>query len=241
MTIPKTPFLKEMEIKLAWKLKRGRNGLKEKLVKEGRSRWLDIGSGGTLDSGNFSYLDWVLPDTITNERANRFHTGDITTMTDVTLDRVGRFDLIRMQHVFEHFSAEDGQKALQNCARLLDPGGYLLMTVPDLESFIKFYKKRRYNPVFFEFARQRIPPDAPSSFYFSIFAHSFGYQSLENGSLKYRNEHRWCYDYEGLAYQVRRTGQFTNIRKLGLLHPLASMPFTHNRPAEDVCILAQKI
>lgn len=47
-------------------------------------------------------------------------------------------------------------------------------------------------------------------------------------------------DYEGLEYQLMSSGEFKNIRELKLNDPLANNPFTHNRPEEDVCAIAQK-
>lgn len=53
--------------------------------------------------------------------------------------------------------------------------------------------------------------------------------------------HKWCYDYEGLKYILEEIGEFENIKELKLNDELTNIPFTHNRPEEDVCIVAQKI
>lgn len=240
MTGRRTPLFKDLEIKLGWKLKRGRQGLRSFLLREGKTRWLDIGASSTFEDG-FSCVDWVAPRSMTPEQAERFYVADVKSLTDSDLERMGQYDLVRMQHVFEHFSFEDGLAVLINCSKLLAPNGYLLMTVPDLELFIRYYKNRSFNPFFFDFARERLPEDAPPSCFFSVFAHSFGYRPVGDSNIDDRNEHRWCYDYEGLAYQIKRTGKFKNIQRLGFLNPMASTPFTHNRPAEDLCVLAQKL
>jgi predicted SAM-dependent methyltransferase len=133
---------------------------------------------------------------------------------------------------FEHFSVEDGLKVLNICYNLLADDGYILITVPDLKVYIKGYLNKTLDSVPFSFkdwATRRIPENAPQSFYFSIFAYSMPYES-----------HLWCYDEEGLKFQLARTGKFKNIRRLSLFDPLSDIPFTHNRPEEDLCVLAQK-
>jgi hypothetical protein len=64
---------------------------------------------------------------------------------------------------------------------------------------------------------QRIAKDAPNSFYFSIFAHSMIYES-----------HKWCYDNDGLIYQLKKSNKFKNIWELKHSGSLALNPFTHN-------------
>ena len=132
-----------------------------------------------------------------------------------------------MQHVFEHFSPEDGLTVLNNCASLLNPEGYLLISTPDLKKYIGFYltDQIRNN---YEWALNRIKKESPNSFYFSVFTHSVKHE-----------RHEWCYDAEGLIYQINRTKKFKNIKEITLTDELANIPFTHNRPNEDVCVLAQ--
>jgi hypothetical protein len=232
-------LLKQLEIKIAWRLKQG-NAFKRKLLAEGKTRWLDIGSGNNFDEG-FNSLDWLPHEDLPPELKKRYFCANVLMLTDADYARLGKFDLIRMQHVYEHFSFEDGYLVFQACANLLNSGGYLLVTVPDLRINVKSYLGKTYpKERFGRFARQRIPDDAPSSFYFSVFAHSFAHSPVDSTDRTHRDQHKWCYDYEGLKFQLTRAGGFTNIRKLGLLDPLAYVPFTHNRPEEDVCILAQR-
>jgi glycosyltransferase involved in cell wall biosynthesis/predicted SAM-dependent methyltransferase len=49
------------------------------------------------------------------------------------------FDVVYHSHVLEHFSREDGKAFLQECFRVLLPGGLLRVAVPDLENIARAY------------------------------------------------------------------------------------------------------
>jgi predicted SAM-dependent methyltransferase len=204
--------------------------LLEKLSAQNKTRWLDVGCGPDLDP-SFEGLD-RLPKNKVRSSGAKYYRMNILNPSGAALKDLGKFDLIRMQHIFEHFSFEEGQQVLINCAKLLNKGGYIVITVPDLKIYIQKYlgDEFRLRPDFTEWANFRVGVDAPNSAFFSIFTHSGG-----------NNPHKWCYDYEGLEFQLKRTGQFTHIQELKHTDVLASTPFTHNRPAEDACAIAQKL
>lgn len=204
--------------------------LKQTLIKENKKRWLDIGSGGNFEEG-FSYMDLFPEDIINPKFKDRYFRVDILNAPDKELEKLGKFDLVRMQHTFEHFSYEEGKVVLKNCAKLLNRGGYILITTPDLKVHIQKYLNNEYKDWsgFKWWANKRIPENAPNSFYFSIFAHSVPFE-----------QHKWCYDYEGLEFILREVGEFENIKELKAADELADIPFTHNRPEEDVCVIARK-
>jgi predicted SAM-dependent methyltransferase len=208
-------------------------GLRRYLLENGKTRWLEIGCGGTLEDG-FHYID-IFPEGIVDRsfRSN-YSRIDIVDATAADLERLGQFDLIRMQHVFEHFAPEDGRRVLEKCGSLLSSGGFLLISTPDLRVHARIYLNGGYkeNPRIESFnicAYKRILKDAPDSFYFSMFAHSLLYE-----------KHLWCYDFEGLKYLLDKADLFEDIQEIGFEHPFASFPFTHNRPEEDVCVLARR-
>lgn len=238
---------RRIEVKVAWRLRRetprtGPLGLKRRLIEEGKTRWLDMGNGDKFDAG-FHYLDWFPHEPPDAETAGRCFRGDILKMTGEELSPLGRFDLVRMQHVFEHFSYEEGPEVLRQCARLLAPGGWLMVTVPDLRFFAHAYLAggRWAAQSFVRFAQGRIAPDAPPGAYFSVYAHSFGHCPREMAREHMsRDQHKWCYDAEGVRHQLRRAGGFGEVRTIGLLHPLASIPFSHNKPELDVCVVARR-
>lgn len=240
-------FWRRIEVKFAWWFRRetpgaGPMGLKKKLIAERRTRWLDVGNGDRFEEG-FEYLDWLVRTDIDTAIRNRCHQADILNLAEGDFANLGKFDLIRMQHVLEHFSLEEGPRVLANCERLLNPGGVLLITVPDLDLFARAYLGHAFGLLksFRGFATGRIPPDAPGSYYFSVFAHSFGYSpEIEiAGSRAHRDQHKWCYDFMGLDHLLRASAAFGDVRRIGLLHPLACIPFTHNRPEQDLCVMAR--
>lgn len=205
--------------------------LKEKLLQEGKTRWLDIGPGGNFDD-NFYYMD-IFPEGVIDPKfRDRYFRNDIVNSSEEIPAKLGKFDFIRMQHIIEHLSYEDGRRALKNCAKLLKQNGLILITTPDLNIHVKKYLHDRYKNLeeFKWWANRRIPQDAPNSFYFSVFAHG----------IPYGGSHKWCYDFEGLKYQLEICGEFKDIRELKQDNPLANIPFTHNRPEEDVCVIATK-
>lgn len=205
-------------------------GLKRNLLEGGKVRWLDVGCGGNIEDG-FEYIDTFPEGIFPDHVQNIYHRIDIINTSDEALRKIGDFDFVRLQHTFEHFSLEEGQKVLSNCHKLLRKGGIILITVPDLEIHIRAYLDGAYDKLsnFKNWALNRVEADAPDSFLFSIFAHSMPYES-----------HKWCYDWNGLRHAIEMTGLFENIDRLLIDHPLAEVPFTHNRPEEDLCVIAIK-
>lgn len=204
--------------------------LEKKLIRENKTRWLDIGCGGNFSPG-FHYLDFYSTVEISEEIKSRYFKINILELNEENITELGKFDLIRMQHVLEHFTPEEAKLVLENCSKLLNNNGFLLISVPDLKLFIKYYKKNNFKNfyTFYNWANLRIEKDAPASFYFSIFTHSLLHE-----------QHKWCYDFEGLKYMVNSTGKYKNIVELRPGNKLSSWPFTHKRPEEDLCILANK-
>lgn len=50
-----------------------------------------------------------------------------------SLGDIGPFDAIWCSHSLEHLTQQDGAVALKEFARVLEPGGYAMIVVPDLE------------------------------------------------------------------------------------------------------------
>jgi len=200
-------------------------GLKEKLLSEHKTKWLEVGCGGNFED-NFYYIDTFPENAVKNK--NRYFRADIVNLTEAQIEKIGKFDFVRMQHVFEHFTPEQGFRVLKNISKILNDDGYLLISTPDLKRFAHLYLSGKINENF-KWAHNRIEKESPDSFYFSIFTHSI-----------LTEKHEWCYDFKGLEYQLDKTNKFKNIEEITLQHELANIPFTHNRPDQDVCVLAQR-
>lgn len=52
-------------------------------------------------------------------------------------------DGVLASHFFEHWDAQDGLKIMQDCYRILKPGGVLLVSVPDASYFRRVYPEDR--------------------------------------------------------------------------------------------------
>jgi predicted SAM-dependent methyltransferase len=49
------------------------------------------------------------------------------------------FEVVYHSHVLEHFSKNDGELFMQECYRVLKPGGIIRIAVPNLEEIVKLY------------------------------------------------------------------------------------------------------
>ncbi len=202
--------------------------LKDKLIKENKTKWLDIGCNKNFEK-NFYYMDIFSKKGIKQEYRPKYFKANILKTKLKHLKLIGEFDMIRMQHVLEHFGYEDGLIILKNISKILKPDGILVITVPDLKININKYINNNYSKwrAYRGWAQKRIPKNAPASFYFSVYTHCL-----------LVTEHKWCYDYVGLKYLLKLSNCYKNIKELKFTNKLSSYPFTHNRPEEDVCVIA---
>jgi predicted SAM-dependent methyltransferase len=201
------------------------------LEEEGKTRWLDMGSSSSFTK-NFYFADLYPKEEAKPELKDRYYQFNATEeISEELLKEMGTFDLIRMQHVYEHFTPEQTDIVLANCHKLLNQGGYLLVTVPDLKIFVDRYRRNCLDVSwsFTDWAETRIEKGSPQSDYFSIFTHSVLYQS-----------HHWCYDEAGLINSINKKGLFQDVKRMSLFDKLAEIPFTHNRAWEDLCVIATK-
>lgn len=205
--------------------------LEETLISEHKTRWLDVGCGSSV-AESFEGADVFPANQVREQDRDRYHQLDIVHASEQEIKALGTFDLVRSQHMLEHVTFEEAVKVFENCAKLLKPDGYMVCTVPDLRAYIQMYLNDEFKdwPEYVNtYARVRIPEGAPNSAYFSYYSHATA-----------NDPHKWCYDYEGLEFQVKRSGMYKNFQELKSTDALASNPFTHSRPREDVCVVAQK-
>lgn len=100
------------------------------MFRRGKTRRLEIGAGPAKRRG--------------------FVTVDMSLASDYPFDlRVGlpfpdnSFELVYAEHVLEHFHFRDLTNLLQECRRVLMPGGKLSVVVPDVSIYVDAYVKKR--------------------------------------------------------------------------------------------------
>jgi hypothetical protein len=207
-----------------------------RLKAEGCTSWLEIGGKGVEQ--RFFCIRIGDPESVPERFRDRCQKLGTLSEDAPLEEHETRYDLIRMQHVFEHFGPEDGRDMLRAYRRMPTPVGYLPMTTPDLAILAQVYRKRRRwaFPRVLRYRQLRIPADAPSRYTLSMIARQYGDSRLDHlGEQRCR-----CDVFKGLAHKVRSVGGFDRVRRLGLLHRLASHPFTHTRMGQEVCLLARK-
>lgn len=215
-----------------YRVRKGKCLFENELLNNNQTRWLDLGSSINHTNKNFYFADlYPIEECLDAMKSKYFQLNISVPMSVEDKGRLGTFDFIRMQHVFEHFTFEEADIVLENCFNLLNKNGKILISVPDLDIYIRRYlnKTLKHIPSFGPWAHTRIKENSPNSDYFSIYAHSMLHE-----------KHLWCYNKEGLINKLKIKDYFTNIKRLSLFDKFAHIPFTHNRVQEDLCIMATK-
>ena len=219
-------------LSIHFRFRKNKSLLEEKLLSNNLIKWLDVGSSINYSNKNFYFADiYPIEDCLEEMKSKYFQLDISKTLKTSQLNKLGKFNLIRMQHVFEHFTFEEADIVLNNCFSLLEKNGILIITVPDLDIYLRRYKNKtiKYIPSFGPWAHNRIKENSPQSDYFSIYAHSMPHE-----------KHLWCYNKKGLIHKITSSGKFKDVKRIGLLNKLSGIPFTHNRPEEDLCVIATK-
>lgn len=121
----------------------------------------------------------------------------------------GTFQAIYSSHTLEHLYYADALRLLQECHRILKPGGVCRFVVPDLESIISRYME----------ARNKREPEGGNRLMEELLVHE---RSIPRGPLGLYHritayhQHKWMYDQESLQQLFREAG-FTEVRSAGYL------------------------
>lgn len=99
----------------------------KRLVKQGGQINLEIGSGPVKGENNWVTLDL-------NKKSDL-----CWSLLDGLPFPDSRINKIYASHVFEHFTHDELQQVLSNCLRVLQPGGQLLVCVPNARLYISAY------------------------------------------------------------------------------------------------------
>jgi SAM-dependent methyltransferase len=150
---------------------------------------LDLGGG----SGHFSLQGFTIVDAVCGTG------GVIADLRDTPLPWMdSSVNLIHCSHTLEHLSKPDAIKLLQDCYRMLVPGGILTIAVPDMDVFIEGHLTGDWS------------------------SHPAGILRINDmnccvGDKEPVNElwrHRYMWCWESLAYVLEKTG-FVDVEKHG--------------------------
>lgn len=95
-------------------------------------KYLNLGCGSHYDTGS----EWINLDFVSSGPGVIAH----NLLRGVPFENE-TFDFVYHSHVLEHFSKTDGEKLIEECFRVLKPGGTLRIAIPDLEQIAKNYIK----------------------------------------------------------------------------------------------------
>jgi predicted SAM-dependent methyltransferase len=102
---------------------------------------------------------------------------------------------IRVEHFLEHLEVrEELPQFLDDCYRVLKPGGILRVIVPDARRYMEAY----FQPDVGGFAALNYPIPFPDTFPTRM--------DVLNHVFHQWHEHRWAYDFENLACRLRSAG-----------------------------------
>jgi predicted SAM-dependent methyltransferase len=108
------------------------------------------------------------------------------------------FSYIFHEHVLEHFTKIEGEFVLQECLRLLKPGGVLRIAVPDLEEIIAQYSKENWK----------------NQWWIQHYGYSHIETKCEITNLSFTEwGHKFLYDEEFLIKQLYKVG-FSSVARV---------------------------
>jgi SAM-dependent methyltransferase len=182
-------------------------GLRRKLLSDRRSisRYLDthavrrlqIGTGPNPIPG---WLNTDLaPDTYRDHRANIVY---LDATQPFPFDD-GTFDLVFSEHQIEHILEAAAIDMVQECFRVLRPGGLIRIATPDLAAIAGLHTEKVSPPArhYLEFMAARFIPDPTGSLACHVINHMF-----------YAHGHRFIYDFETLSARMAEAGFVAIVR-----------------------------
>jgi predicted SAM-dependent methyltransferase len=103
------------------------------------------------------------------------------------------FDYVYSEHMIEHISWTDGQFMLQECFRVMKPGGRIRISCPDINFLIKLYQDpNELDQAYIESNKPEWAPYPDAIFTFNNFMRDWG--------------HKFIYDRETLSLSLNAAG-----------------------------------
>src|SRR6266487_6353049 len=89
-----------------------------------------------LGCGSFVHDDWINIDFVSHDKRVIAH----NLLLGIPFN-ANTFDAVYHSHILEHFTKADAPLFMEECYRVLKPGGWIRVVVPDLELLCKEYLK----------------------------------------------------------------------------------------------------
>ncbi|MGY6635644.1 MAG: class I SAM-dependent methyltransferase [Erythrobacter sp.] len=186
---PETAALKGLE-----------NALQTYLLSPGPHK-LELGAGSNGKPG------WLATDL----RENAKNDGSPTIILDVTKQfeiPSDSFDYIYCEHMIEHITLKQGQHMLNECYRILKPGGIIRLVTPSIGFLMRIMSpdRSKFEQSYFEWSIKKFVPDAPTltnALFLNNFVRAWG--------------HTFIYDHETLRFIMNKAG-FSNIEECQFGH-----------------------
>jgi len=127
----------------------------------------------------------------------------------------GCFDYIFSEHLFEHLSYKDGKRMLQQCYRVLKPGGILRITLPTQEFLLRLYSEAKEKKTK-EYALWYLKRNLPDIYEDFVNADGLIPLSLVINDFMRRWGHQCLYDIPTLKKMIEHAGfQDLQTRPIG--------------------------
>ncbi len=166
------------------------------------SHWINIDSSPNVLLDNSPRLKgWFRKLLPASSRADKFRTARHLDLRKKKWPfATASVDGIYGSHVFEHLTREDGAHVLQECFRVLKPGGRVRLLMPCLEDLVEQYRelKKKKDPLAAtEFAqRTLVLPDLPAGpWWYRLYFQFYD-----------KNRHRMFYDRASLKHYLEQHG-----------------------------------
>jgi predicted SAM-dependent methyltransferase len=155
---------------------------------------------------------------------------------------VGAFGAIYASHFLEHLHFEEARHLLRECFRVLQPGGFLRLVVPDLQLLVREYLE--------ELDGQGLAPDCAAD----RLCRRLDMRAPQQGrghllyrvysSVKDFHTHKWMYDGESLGRRMLEAGFVSVSRRAYLESDIAGIEEVERRERFDnhrgICLEGMK-